>query len=180
MSLDLIDYALEKLQTSNQPMTMVKGGFDLFISPEQAVDLRQDSVGKVQWYNINLAQITGGKENTLENSMRDGMQYMGMYQNVRIWVAGRVAYGLRSDTSAVITTVRRAVMLGKDALTFASPFASKLTDSDAPLRFKSQLKDYDYYKGIEGRMIYGLKKTVASNSEDVGCFVLSTYAGSHS
>lgn len=179
-TLDLIDYALEKLQTSNQPIATVSGGYDLFISPEQAVDLRQDSVGKVQWYNINLAQITGGKDNTLENSTRDGMQYMGMYQNVRIWVAGRVAYGVRSDTSAVITTVRRAVLLGKDALTFASPFASKLTDSDAPLRFKSQLKDYEYYKGIEGRMIYGLKKTVASNSEDVGTFVLATYAGSHS
>lgn len=180
MSLDLIDYALEKNYTSDQPLEMVKGGFDLFVSPEQAVDLRQDTTGKIQWYNINIAQITGGAENTLEKSMRNGMQSLGMYQNVRIWAAGRVAYGVRSDTSAVITTVRRAVLLGKDALTFASPFASKLSDSDAPLRFKTQLKDYEYYKGIEGRMIYGLKKTVASNSEDVGVIVLSTYAASHS
>lgn len=179
MSLDLIDYALEKIYLSNQPIGMVNGGYDLFVSPEQAVDLRQDSTGKIQWYNINLAQITGGKENTLESSMRDGMQYLGMYQNVRIWQAQRVAYGQRSDTSAVITTVRRAVLLGKDALTWASPFAAKLTDSDAPLRFFNQLKDYDYYKGIEGRMIYGLKKTVPSNGEDVGTFVISTYAASH-
>ena len=180
MSLDLIDYALEKNYTSDQPIEMVKGGYDLFVSPEQAVDLRQDAGSKIQWYNINLAQIMGGQANTLENSMKDGMQYLGMYQNVRIWQAGRVAYGQRSDTSAVITTVRRAVLLGKDALTFASPMASKLTDSDAPMVFKSQLKDYDYYKGIEGRMIYGLKKTVPSNGEDIGTFVISTYAATHS
>lgn len=180
MSLDLIDYALEKNYTSNQPIEMVNGGYDLFVSPEQAVDLRQNSGGKIQWYNINLAQITGGLENTLENSQRNGMVYLGMYQNVRIWQAGRVAYGQNGSTSAVITTVRRAVLMGKDALTWASPFASKLTDSDAPLKFFTQLKDYDYYKGIEGRLIYGLKKTVPSNGEDVGVFVISTYAASHS
>jgi hypothetical protein len=181
MSLDLVDYALEKMRLSNQPIAMIGGYYDLFVSPEQAVDLRQDSTGKIQWYNINLAQITGGLSNTLEtNVQRDGMIALGTYQNVRIWEAQRVAYGQNSSTSAVITTVRRAVLLGKDALTFASPFASKLTDSDAPLRFFNQLKDYDYYKGIEGRMIYGLKKTVPSNGEDVGTFVISTYAASHS
>jgi hypothetical protein len=181
MTLDLVDYALEKMRLSNQPISMVGGYYELFVSPEQAVDLRQDSTGKIQWYNINLAQITGGLANTLEtNVQRDGMIALGTYQNVRIWEAQRVAYGQNSSTSAVITTVRRAVLLGKDALTFASPFASKLTDSDAPLRFFNQLKDYDYYKGIEGRMIYGLKKTVPSNGEDVGTFVISTYAASHS
>ncbi len=181
MSLDLVDYALEKMRLSNQPISMIGGYYDLFVSPEQAVDLRQNSTGKIQWYNINLAQITGGLANTLEtNVQRDGMIALGTYQNVRIWEAQRVAYGQNSSTSAVITTVRRAVLLGKDALTFASPFASKLTDSDAPLRFFNQLKDYDYYKGIEGRMIYGLKKTVPSNGEDVGTFVISTYAASHS
>lgn len=182
MSLDLIDYALEKIQTSDQPIERLPDGtYALFVSPEQAVDLKQDTTGKIQWYNAQLAMITGGKDNQFMSQMsRNGMTYLGQYADVKIFMAGRVAYGVRSDTSAVITSVRRAVLLGKDALTFASPFASKLSDNDAPLRFKSQLKDYDYYKGIEGRFIGGLKKTVPSNGEDVGTLVISTYAASHS
>jgi hypothetical protein len=182
MSLDMIDYALELNGTSDQPIERLDDGtYCLFVSPEQGVDLRQDTTGKIQWYNAQLAMITGGKDNQFMTSMnRKGMRYLGQYQDVKIFEAGRVAYGVNSSTSAVITTVRRAVLLGKDALTFASSFASKLTDSDVPLRFKTQLKDYDYYKGIEGRLIYGLKKTTPSNGIDVGTMVLSTYAASHS
>lgn len=183
MSLDLIDYALEKLNSSDQPIEKLPDGtYALFVSPEQAVDLKQDASGRIQWYNAQLAMITGGKENQFGSSKlgNSNMTYLGQYADVKIFMAGRVAYGLRSDTSAVITSVRRAVLMGKDAVTFASPFASKLSDSDAPLRFKSQLKDYDYYKGIEGRFIGGLKKTVPSNGEDVGTMVISTYAAAHS
>jgi hypothetical protein len=111
---------------------------------------------------------------------RNGMRYIGTYANVNIYEAGRVAYGVRSDTSAVITSVRRAVLVGKNAVTFGSPFGGRLTDENVPLRMSDQLKDYGYYKGIEGRLIYGLKKTVPSNGSDVGVYVLSTYAASHS
>ncbi len=184
MTLDLIDYALEKNFTSDQPLQMLDdGNFMLFCSPEQIVDLKQDATGKIQWFNIQLAAITGGKDNQLYSNDYKGNPnavYVGQYSNVKIFQAGRVAYGVRSDTSAVITTVRRAVLIGKDAVTFASPFGSGLEGGEVPLRFKEQLKDYEYYKGIEGRMMYGLKKTVPSNGEDVGVIVLSTYAASHS
>jgi len=181
MSLSLIDLLLEKNANSDQPIEQANDGhYYLFISPEQAVDLKQDTTGAIQWYNAQLAMITGGKDNQFGSAItRKGMIFLGTYQDVKIYQASRVAYGVRSDTSAVITTVRRAVLCGKDALTFASSFASKLSDSDVPLRFKNQLKDYDYYKGVEGRLIYGLKKTVASNSEDIGTMVLSTYAAAH-
>lgn len=178
-TLDLIDYALEKNDVSDQPIERFEDGtFDLFVSPQQLVDLKHDSSGAITWFNIQLAKIEGSKENQLEGGMYKGMPAAGQYADVNIYSAPRVAYGQRSDTDAVITTVRRAVLVGKNALTYASPFG-KPTQKSA-LKYFSQLKDYGYYEGLEGRCIYGIKKTVASNSEDIGVMVISTYAANHS
>ena len=178
MTLDLVDYALEKIDNSDQPIERFEDGtFDLYVSPEQLVDLKHDTSGAITWFNIQLAKIEGSKSNELEDSMYEQMPAAGRYADVNIYSAPRVAYGQRSDTSAVITTVRRAVMVGQDALTFASPFGKPTASSS--LKYFSQLKDYEYFKGLEGRCIYGLKKTVASNSEDVGVMVISTYAAAH-
>lgn len=183
-SLDLVDYALEKDRTSDQPLERLDDGtLMLFLSPEQAVDLKQDKTGSIQWYNAQLAAITGGKDNQFYSNKvagNPGARYLGQYADVKLYEAPRVAYGVRSDTSAVITTVRRAVLMGKDAVTFASPFGSGLEGGDVPLKFKTQLKDYEYYKGIEARFMGGLKKNTPSNGEDVGTIVISTYAAAHS
>jgi hypothetical protein len=177
-TLDLIDYALEKNDQSDQPIArLADDTFDLYVSPEQLVDLKQDTSGKVQWWNLNLAAVTNnGKEMSM---MYDTMPSLGQYAGVNIYSAPRVAFGQNSSSSAVITTVRRAVMVGKDALSFASPFGGRPSDKSVPLKYADQLKDYGYYKGLEGRKIYGLKKTAASNSEDVGVMVIATYAASH-
>ena len=175
-TLDLIDYAIEKNDASDQPIKMLADDtYDLYISPYQYTKLKQDTTGKIQWFNIALARATGGDFEQLDGQMFQTMPCLGQYGRVNIYSAPRVAYGLRSDTSAVITTVQRAVLVGRDALSFASPFGGRPTDSDVPLKYFSQLKDYEYFKGLEGRMIYGLKKTVASNSEDIGVIVISTY-----
>lgn len=178
-TLDLIDAALEKSAISDQPLKPLPDGtFDLYLSPEQIVDLKRDTSGSIQWFNIQLARITGGKKNAIDSTMMDEMVSAGNYGRVNIYEAPRVAYGQNSSTSAVITTVRRAVLVGADALTYGSFWGSP--DKESAIRYFDQLKDYGYYKGLEGRMIYGLKKTVASNSEDVGVMVISTYAASHS
>jgi len=180
-TLDLIDYALEQIDLSDQPIKMLADDtYDLYVSPEQYTDLKQDTTGKIQWFNQALAYATSGKYDQLEGMLYDTMPCLGQYGRVNIYSAPRVAYGVDSGTSAVITTVRRSVLCGKDALTFASPFGGRPTDKSVPLKYFSQLKDYEYFKGLEGRMIYGLKKTVASNSEDIGVFVISTYAAPHS
>lgn len=180
-TLDLIDYAMEDIALSDQPIKpLADDTYDSYWSPEQIVDLKQDTTGKIQWFNMALAYATSGKYDQLEGMLYDTMPCLGQYGRVNIYEAPRVAYGLNSGTSAVITTVRRAVLVGKDALTFASPFGGRPTDKNVPLKYFSQLKDYDYFKGLEGRMIYGLKKTVASNSEDIGVYVISTYAAAHS
>lgn len=179
-TLDLIDYALEKNDNSDQPIKRLEDDtFDLYVSPEQLVDLKHDSTGKITWFNIQLAKIqskTG--ENELEYGMFKSMPALGEYAGVNIYSAPRVAFGQHSSTSAVITTVRRAVLVGRDALSYASPFGGD-PKTAAPLKYFDQLKDYGYFKGLEGRLIYGLKKTVASNSQDIGVMVLSTYAAPH-
>jgi hypothetical protein len=180
ITLDLIDIALETIDVSDQPMEMLPDmTYDLFVSPEQFTDLKQDSSGKIQWFPMALAKATSGDTEQLDGYLYRSIPCLGQYGNVNIYKAGRVAYGVSSADSSVITTVRRAVLVGKDALTFASPFGGRPTDKSVPLKYFSQLKDYEYYKGLEGRMIYGLKKTVASNSSDIGAFVISTYAASH-
>ena len=180
-TMDLIDYALEKNDASDQPIKMFADDtFDLFLSPYQLTDLKQDSVGKIQWFNMALARATGGDFEQIDGQMFQTMPCLSQYGRVNIYSAPRVAYGLRSDTSAVITTVQRAVLVGRDALSFASPFGGRPTDTDVPLKYFSQLKDYEYFKGLEGRMIYGLKKTVTSNSEDIGVMVIASYGAAHS
>lgn len=181
MSLDLIDYALEKNERFDQPIEPLDGDtFDLYISPEQLVDLQQNTTGKIQWFNIELAKITGGyKDNELENRFQNNMICAGKYRNVYIYAAPRVAYGVNSGSNSVISTVRRAVLVGQDALSYGSPFGGRVTDNDVPIKLFSQLKDYEYYKGLEGRLLYGLKKMSPSNKDDIGVMVISTYAAAH-
>lgn len=181
MTLDMIDFALEKIDRSDQDIEALDGDtYDLYVSPEQLVDLQQNTTGKIQWFNIELAKIIGqNKDNMIENRFYNKMICAGKYRNVYIYSAPRVAYGVNSSTSAPITTVRRAVLVGADALAFASPFGGRVTDTDVPMKFFFQLKDYDYYKGSEARMIYGMKKMSPSNKDDIGVMVISTYAAAH-
>lgn len=181
ITLDMIDFALELNERSDQPIeTFDDDTFDLYLSPEQITDLKQNTSGKIQWFNYALAQVTSGaSDNRFENRFQKNMVCVGKYSNVNIYMAPRVAYGVNSASSAVITTVRRAVLVGQDALTYASPFGGRITDKDVPLKFFTQLKDYDYYKGEEARLLYGLKKLSPTNKEDVGVMVLSTYAAAH-
>ena len=181
MTLDLVDYMIEKNGTSDQPiMEFDDGTMDLFISHEQYVDLKHDAAGKIQWFNIELAKLSGGMDSNIESFRKGNMIVAGKYGNVNIYVAPRVAYGVNSGSSAVITSVRRAVLVGKDALTFASPYGGRMQDDGVPLMYETELQDFGYYKAIEGRFIGGLKKNTATNSEDIGVMVLSTYAASHS
>ncbi len=181
-TLDLVDAALEAAALSSQPLEMFDDGtFLLVISPEQATDLKRDSSGKIQWYANQLADKQAGKSNSLDDrflGVAKGMIYLGSYSNVHIYQAPRVAYGVNGSTSAVITTVRRAVLVGKNALSFASKFGASLSEAGI-VRFFAEETDFGYYKAAEGRMIYGVKKMTPSNKQDIGTIVISTYAAAH-
>lgn len=187
MTLDLIDAAVEQLQRTYPYAGALDGQeFDLYISYEQSVDLKRDTSGKIQWYTNYLSAMEGGMqgENPIFTGDKYGTQPIGKYANVNIIPTFRVATGENSSTSAAITTVRRAVLCGRNALSFASRFGGELADAKAdeegnvPFKFSTQLKDYDYIRGIEARMIYGVKK-IQFDGEDYGSTVISTYAAAH-
>lgn len=185
-TLDLIDAAVEQLlRTYPYAGPLENDEFDLYISYEQMTDLKRDTSGKIQWYTNYLSAMEGGDidENKIMVGSKYGMQPVGKYANVNIIPAFRVATGQNSSTGAAITTVRRAVLCGRNALAFASRFSGALedmreTDGNVPFKFSVQLKDYDYIKGIEARMIYGVKK-IQFDNEDFGSSVIATYAAPH-
>jgi hypothetical protein len=178
MSLDLLDDAFAEITDGQQPIKPCADGyFKVFMSPKQLRDLRKDSAGKVQWYQNELAKEAGGKESALTFQYDYKPVAMGRYLNMVIYQAPRVAFGVNASTSAVITTVRRAVIVGRDALSFASPVGGiSAGDKAVPSELYVQLSDYDYVKGMDLRTIYGVKKMSPSNAEDIGVFVIPTYA----
>jgi len=180
-TMDLLDFACETITSNDQPIEPCDDGyFKLFLHPYQVTDLKHDSSGSVQWYQNELAAEQGGKESNLSFKYNGKPVLVGMYENVKIYRAPRVAIGANSSTSAAITTARRAVMVGKDALSYASPFGGiGKDDTDVPFKMFVQLSDYDYVKGYDLSSIYGIKKMAPSNGEDIGSFVLSTYAAAH-
>ncbi len=181
MTTDLIDYALEASSLSLQPIEMLDDEtYDLYLSPEQIVDLLHDTSGHIQWYANALALMKRTADNPLEDRFMNGKVSAGKYRNVNIYETPRVAFGQNSSSSANITTVRRGVLVGRDALSFQSPWGSTFDDEDVPVKFFAQLKDYDYYKGMEARLIYGAKKMSPSGKDDIGVTVISTYAATHS
>lgn len=181
MSMDLVDFAIEKIMAADQPIEPCADGyFKLFLHPYQVVDLRQDSGGKIQWYNNELAKVQGGKESNLTYKGGTKPVMVGEYLNVKIYQAPRVAQGVNGSTSAVVTSARRGVLVGKDALSFASPVGGiSANDTKVPFKMFVQLSDYDYIKGMDFRSILGIKKMSPSNAEDIGAFVISTYANAH-
>lgn len=177
-TMDLLDFACEKIEAADQPMEPCSDGYyKLFLHPYQATALKQDSSGKIQWYTNQLAAEQGGKDSFLEMRYSNKPIELGTYGNVKIYTAPRVAIGANSGSNAAITTVRRAVMVGRDALSFASPISSlSANETNVPFKAYAQLSDYDYIKGIDMRGIYGIKKMSPSNADDIGSFVISTYA----
>jgi len=184
-TLDLIDAAQEKIALTYPTAEPLMGEeYDLYISPEQFTDLKRDTSGKITWYANTLASTTAGSQD-LETAAANIYQPVGKYAKTNIIVANRVAFGQHSSTSDAISTVRRAVFCGKNALAFGSAFTGDLRDiqkfgesGNVPLKYFDELKDFSYTKALEARMIYGAKK-LRFDSEDYGSLVISTYAAPH-
>ena len=186
MTLDLIDVALEKLQTTQPTAEALDGQeFDIFVSHQQALDLRRDTSGAIQWYTNYLSAMEGGV--TTDNPIMTGDAYgtkpIGKYQNVNIYTSNNVSTGVSSSDSSAISTVRRAVLCGKGALLFSSKFSGALTGDDttggsAPLQFFREDRDFQYVEATEGRLLYGVKKQTFE-SEDLNSIVISTYGADH-
>jgi hypothetical protein len=186
-TLDLVDVALELAGRTDPAIEALDGEeFDLFLSYEQYTDLKRDASGKITWYTNYSNALAGGMiaDNPIMASNGLMVKPVGKYANVNIYAARRVATGQNSSTSAAIPTVKRAILCGLNAGSIASKFSGAFTEAtgekmgDVPLKFFTQLKDYDYNMGLEARMMYGLRKNVFGG-EDFGSIVISTYAAAH-
>lgn len=177
MALDLVDDALVDMQDVYPNLKPLPNGrYAMFMSYGQRLAMERDSAGQIQYYQIQLARTQGGMTSGLTE--KDGLPAesmpWGYYKNVDFYCSNRIASGQNSSTAAAITTVKRAVIFGRNSMVYGSPNGT-LKGGNVPLRLYVQMQDYDYYKGREGRMLYGLKKPV-QNSQDLGTFVISTYS----
>lgn len=180
-SMDLLDYAIETIVANDQPMMPCNDGYyKVLLHPYQVTDLKQDSSGKIQWYQNQLAAESGGKSNYLILPGAEKPVEVGVYGRFKIYEVPRIPQGVSGADSSVVTTVRRAVIVGRDAVSYASPNGGIATgDKTVPFKMYVQLSDYDYIKGMDLRTNYGIKKMSPSNAEDIGAFVISTYAAAH-
>lgn len=180
-TLHLLDYFGELNEASEQPIEAFDDGtMDVFLHPYCITDLRLDTTSAIQWNAIELARLEGGKKSGFDDlKFGNKLLMIGKYGPYNLFSAGRVAQGANSSTSAVITTVRRNVVVGKNALAYASPYGGRPEDDDVPLKIVDQLKDYGKYKGLGFELLYGIVKNSPSNGQDIGSCVISTYAAAH-
>jgi len=154
--LNLIDKAVEAAM------------YVMYLHPYQVTDLRTNtSTG--QWLDIQKAVERRGSDNPIFTGA------LGVYNNVVLREAEHVVTGVNASTSAQITTVRRAVLLGAQAAVCAYGM------NKGPTRYTTVEKTFDYDRelGIAAKTIMGMKKTVF-DSTDFGTVVVSTYAAAHS
>jgi N4-gp56 family major capsid protein len=141
-----------------------------FLHPYQVTDMRV-STSTGQWLDIQKAAMTGGEVE--DNPIFDGS--LGVYNGVILHSDYRVTQGVDGTTATTaVTTVRRAVLAGAQALTMG------FGRDNGPGRFTwvEELFDYENELGVSVGSIYGLKKTVF-NSADFADIVMSSYAVAH-
>jgi hypothetical protein len=175
-TLSLVDKALSTAMKRRHALKLLSGGrLALFIHWDQYDDLKADTTSPITWKDIGIARMQAGNTNAVETLKKGNMYYAGSYQNVDIYVHNRIAYGYNSSTFAPITTVRRAVMVGRDALSIGSPWGMDTT-TGVSARMSDEMIDYGHSVGICATTIYGMRKAQPSNGTDMGVITISTYA----
>lgn len=98
---------------------------------------------------------------------------LGEWNNVILRSSQDVTQGVNSSSGAAVTTVRRAVLLGKQAAVCAYGGANKY----GPMKYRWSEELFDHGRKMEvgAWSIFGCKKVVF-NSIDLGTIVVSTYA----
>lgn len=172
-NLNMIDKFVERAETVSPTLRPIMIGGEKkwvgFLHPYQVYDLRT-STSDGQWLDIQKAALSGGQDS--KSPIYTGA--LGEYNGVVLHMASRVPQGVNSSTGAAITTVRRALFCGAQALLMA--YGQK--DQSAEMSWVEELFDYKNQLGVSAGMIAGMKKTVF-NSEDFGVFTVSSYATTH-
>jgi N4-gp56 family major capsid protein len=183
MSLNMVDHMRETAESASSPVRPINiegnyeaGGADIsggryvmYLHPYQVTDLRT-STDTGQWLDIQKAALMGGQAS--KNPIYSDA--LGEYNNVILKKSNHVCQGVNSSTGAAITTVRRAVLLGAQAVALAYGKDGGPTTYN----WNEELFDHKRIMEISTFCIWGMKK-VQFASTDFGVIVGSTYAAAH-
>jgi N4-gp56 family major capsid protein len=182
MTLNMIDHMRELAETAASPLRPINiegnyeaGGTDIsggryvaYLHPYQVTDLRT-STDTGQWLDIQKAAMMGGQ--TSKNPIYSDA--LGEYNNVILKKANHVTEGV-SAAGATVSTVRRAVLLGAQAVSLAYGKDGGPTTYN----WNEELLDHKRVLEISTFCIWGMVKNVF-DSADFGVIVGSTYAAAH-
>ena len=170
-----IDRARELAETGGstnlvpiRPIKGLPGGakYVCFIHPIHVTQLRTSTTTN-NWMDLQKALLQGGEGD--ESKIWKGG--LGIYNETLLVVSNRVPQGVNSSTGAAITTVRRAIFCGAQALAMA--FGQGYGPEE--WRVREETFDYDREYGQNALNLFGVKKSVF-NSSDFATIVISSYA----
>lgn len=151
-----------------------KDYYVMFLHDYQVTDLRT-STSTGQWLDIQKSAMQGG--DVAKNPIFTGA--LGIYNGVVLHRAARVTNGVSSADGTAVANTKRAVLCGAQAAVAA--FGS---DNGATrYSWNEELFDYGNQLGVSAGAMFGMKKSKfipeddsATNAEDFGTVVVSTYA----
>ena len=183
MTLNMIDHMREMAESGDSPLKPINiegnyeaGGTDIsggryvaYLHPYQVTDLRTKT-DTGQWLDIQKAAMNGGQvsKNLIYSDA------LGEYNNVILKKANHVTQGVDPSSGAAISTVRRAVLLGAQAVALAYGKDGGPTTYN----WNEELLDHKRVLEVSTFCIWGMSKTVF-DSTDFGVVVGSTYAAAH-
>jgi N4-gp56 family major capsid protein len=136
-----------------------------FLHPFQIQQLRLDASTAGNFFDVQKAQLQGGKIS--DNPIITGAEFIYNGTVVYEWpYLPNVAAAVSSSTS-----YRRGVFCGAQALQIAVGGGGSATQMD----WEEELFDYGNQLGVSAGMIFGMKKA-KFNSSDFATIVLSGYA----
>lgn len=159
--------AIAKTQTPRIRPIRVDGKelFVCFLHPYQIYQLRRDASTAGNFFDVQKAQLQGGKIS--DNSIITGGEFI--YNGVIVYEWPYLPVVKSTVTSS--TSYRRGVFCGAQSLAVAVGQNNSATKMD----WQEELFDYGNQIGVSAGMILGAKKT-KFNSSDYSTIVLSGYA----
>lgn len=146
-----------------------KSYYIAFLHPYQILQLRADASTAGNFFDIQKAQLTGGKIS--DNPILTGGEFIHNGCIVHEWNYLPNTVGAGSVTGGGNTVFRRGVLCGAQAACFAVGQAG----AEDKMSWEEELFDYGNQLGVSAGMIMGVKKMVF-NSIDFATVVLSGYA----
>ena len=152
-----------RLRTINVP-GLGQDVFVMFVHPIQLRDLKDDT----DFENIQLNLLAGGQ--VKDNLLITGAA--GLVDGVLLVESEYVTYGVNSSTGVPVTTVRRAVLCGQQALSCGF---GRWDDSFSRFDWVEKTFNYEDEVGIASKVLFGMARTVY-NDLDYGSICVPTYA----